>query len=262
MGNSIVTTSLASRFADKYSVPENDVVKVLKDTCFKGEVTDAQMTALLVVADKYNLNPFLKEIYAFPAKGGGIIPIVSIDGWISIVNNHPMFDGVEFVTTGQGSQPESIECIFFRKDRSHPTRITEYFSECVRSSDPWKSHPKRMLRHKAYIQAARVAFGFGGIYDQDEAERILEKDITPRREDPVEIAMQALADQGEVIDVEFTEQRERLIADLDAVADCGTEALKAAWEALSKEQRKIHGGLSKDTYDRAKRASEFLEGQS
>ncbi|EEW4602325.1 phage recombination protein Bet, partial [Escherichia coli] len=52
------------------------------------------------------------------------------------------------------------------------------------------SHPKRMLRHKAMIQCARLAFGFAGIYDNDEAERIVEntaytaerqpeRDITP-----------------------------------------------------------------------------------
>lgn len=50
--------------------------------------------------------------------------------------------------------------------------------------------PKRMLRHKAMIQCARLAFGFAGIYDKDEAERIVEntaytaerqpeRDITP-----------------------------------------------------------------------------------
>jgi hypothetical protein len=33
-----------------------------------------------------------------------------------------------------------------------------------------------MLRHKALIQCARLAFGYGGIYDQDEAERIIEID--------------------------------------------------------------------------------------
>ncbi|EOJ4766922.1 recombinase RecT, partial [Escherichia coli] len=55
---------------------------------------------------------------------------------------------------------------------------------------PWQSHPKRMLRHKAMIQCARLAFGFAGIYDNDEAERIVEntactaerqpeRDITP-----------------------------------------------------------------------------------
>ena len=48
-------------------------------------------------------------------------------------------------------------------------------SECKRSNaGPWQSHPRRMLRHKAMIQCARLAFGYGGIYDQDEAERITE----------------------------------------------------------------------------------------
>jgi hypothetical protein len=32
--------------------------------------------------------------------------------------------------------------------------------------------PKRMLRHKALIQCARVAFGFSGIFDEDEARDI------------------------------------------------------------------------------------------
>jgi len=49
---------------------------------------------------------------------------------------------------------------------------------------PWDTHPKRMHRHKTLIQAARIAFGFSGIYDEDEAERILEKDITPQKEEP------------------------------------------------------------------------------
>ena len=39
---------------------------------------------------------------------------------------------------------------------------------------PWQTHTKRFLRHKAMIQCARLAFGYGGIYDQDEAERIVE----------------------------------------------------------------------------------------
>jgi hypothetical protein len=42
---------------------------------------------------------------------------------------------------------------------------------------PWATHPKRMLRHKAMIQCARIAFSFAGIYDQDEAERIIEATV-------------------------------------------------------------------------------------
>ena len=52
-------------------------------------------------------------------------------------------------------------------------------SECKKNGGgPWQSHPKRMLRHKALIQCARLAFGYGGIYDQDEAERIVEVDTS------------------------------------------------------------------------------------
>src|SRR3546814_16074139 len=70
----------------------------------------------------------------------------------------------------------------FRSDRAHPTEVTEFMSECKRGTQPWQSHPRRMLRHKATIQCARLAFGFGGIYDQDEAERIVESrviDVAP-----------------------------------------------------------------------------------
>ena len=59
--------------------------------------------------------------------------------------------------------------------------ITEWMTECRRPGvKPWESHPYRMLRHKAMIQCARIAFGFGGIFDADEAERILEN-IVPMK---------------------------------------------------------------------------------
>ena len=52
-------------------------------------------------------------------------------------------------------------------------------NECRRNTDPWKQWPSRMLRHKATIQAARYAFGFSGIVDQDEAERIVGGNTVP-----------------------------------------------------------------------------------
>ena len=89
-------------------------------------------------------------------------------------------DGFEFrqpeeTTNCNGHKcPEWIECLIYRKDRSHPVVVREYIDECSRDKGPWQTHPKRMLRHKAFIQAARMAFGFSGIYDEDEAERIAE----------------------------------------------------------------------------------------
>lgn len=144
----------------------------LRSVAFKSpNATNEQLLALCVVANNYGLNPFLKELYAFPDKGGGIVPIVSIDGWSRIMNDHKEFDGLEFVEAEDGTW---CECIIYRKDRQHPLKAREYLSECKRNTDPWKSHPRRMIRHKSMIQAARMAFGFAGIYEPDEAERIIE----------------------------------------------------------------------------------------
>ena len=167
-----VTDKLAARFDLGHNGAE--LIETLKATAFKGQVTDAQMTALMVVANQYGLNPWTKEIYAFPDRQNGIVPVVGVDGWARIINDHPQFDGMDFEQDG-----ESCTCSIYRKDRSRPTRVTEFLAECKRDTAPWKSHPRRMMRHKAMIQAARLAFGYGGIYDQDEAERIVERNMGP-----------------------------------------------------------------------------------
>lgn len=185
-------STLIAKFASKYSIDSEKLLPILKNTAFKvkeGEVSNEQMAALLVVADQYGLNPFTKEIFAFPDKGG-IVPVVGVDGWSRIINDHPGFDGMDFEQDDQ-----KCTCIIYRKDRSHPIKVTEYLSECKRGTQPWSSHPKRMLRHKAMIQCARIAFGFGGIYDQDEAERIVERDVTAESQ----IVNERHAEKGEAI---------------------------------------------------------------
>ena len=147
-------------------IDEMHLKYVLTQTVFKG-ANDEQLVALMIVANQYGLNPFTKEIYAFPSKGS-ITPIVSVDGWSRLINDNPNCDGIQFE-----QDDVSATCKIYRKDRTHPTIVTEYLSECEMSSSPvWKKYPKRMLRHKALIQCARVAFGFSGIYDEDEAHRI------------------------------------------------------------------------------------------
>jgi len=166
-------TTLSKNLSAKFGMGEEaNVLETLKATAFKGQVSDAQMTALLIVANQYGLNPWTKEIYAFPDKNNGIVPVVGVDGWSRIMNDHPQFDGMDFEI-----DDESCTCKIYRKDRSHPIQVTEYMSECKRNVGPWTTHPKRMLRHKAMIQCARLAFGFVGIYDEDEAARIREVDM-------------------------------------------------------------------------------------
>jgi phage recombination protein Bet len=196
MSTAVTTTrpSLISKFADRYSVDATKLMDTLKATAFRQRgdqvVTNEQMMALLVVADQYGLNPFTKEIYAYNDKGA-IVPVVSVDGWLRIINEHPQFDGMEFQYAEEFEEPTAgkecyawIECVIFRKDRTRPTIIREYLDETYQAprgekafAGPWQSHTKRMLRHKSIIQCGRVAFGFAGIHDDDEAKHIAERDM-------------------------------------------------------------------------------------
>ena len=182
--------------ADKLKVDPEGLKKTLMKSVFKNISEPEDFVSAIIVANKYNLNPILKEIYAFPARGGGIIPIVSIDGWISLVNRSAKYDGVKLTENfdESGKNVLSVTAEFYLKGMEHPITVTEYMAECEdKSKEPWKRWPRRMLRHKAYIQGARVAFGFSGIFDQDEAERIVESEeaeqnkLKPIVETPKEI---------------------------------------------------------------------------
>ena len=168
-------TSVLARLASRFGVDPAKMQECLMNTAFKGGATPHQVMALCIVADQYGLNPWTKEIFAFPDKANGIVPVVGVDGWSRIINEHPQYDGMEFVMDDKGL---ACTCTIYRKDRSHPVSVTEHLAECKRNTAPWASHPRRMLRHKAMIQAARLAFGYAGIYDQDEAERIVEATVS------------------------------------------------------------------------------------
>jgi phage recombination protein Bet len=164
-----ILLSMATRFGMEPAAFEQTV----RATCGCDKATKEQFAAFLLVANEYGLNPVTKEIYAFPTRGGGIQPIVGIDGWMTMANNHTAYDGITFVDRlSDDGQLVAITAQVHRKDRSHPVEVTEYLAECRQGTDPWKKWPARMLRHKAAIQAIRYAFGFSGIVDPDEADRM------------------------------------------------------------------------------------------
>jgi len=155
---------------DRLGVSAPTLQKTLLNTVFKG-ASEAEFIALVIVANAYNLNPLLKEIYAFQAKGGGIIPYVSVDGWVRIINEHPQFDGLEFNDiVDEKGELYAIESVIYRRDRSRPIKVTEYLDECRGTGPAWQKTPKRMLRHRALMQGGRYAFGFSGIYGDGDVE--------------------------------------------------------------------------------------------
>jgi phage recombination protein Bet len=181
--------SALSLMASRLSVEPDKLLDTLKATVFKN-ASNEELLALVVVSNEYGLSPFLKEIYAFPAKGGGIVPIVSIDGWNKMLIRHPEFDGIqfEFAETPEG---ELVSCTatVHMKNRSHPVVITEYLGECKRNTDPWNNMPHRMLRNRTLCQVARIACGFSGIYDEDEAATIVTVDAAIVTQPPAQKAV-------------------------------------------------------------------------
>ena len=207
---------LTAQFAHRYGVPQEKVLDVVRETCFPSKIiegkdgaqdqviakaTDAQLMQFLAVANHYGLNPFIKEIYAFAGKSGAVVPIVGVDGWINLMRRQPNYLRKEFRYSEEMVEHEKgehqpahkwVECAIYLKDAPEdPEVVREYFDEVYQAprtgkgknggeysiKGPWQTHTKRMQRHKVMIQAARYAFGFGGIYDEDEGRRIV--DVTP-----------------------------------------------------------------------------------
>lgn len=166
--------------AESYGMMPQALYNTLRKTVFAAARTNEEFDALCLIAKTYGLNPLLKQVYAFPSKGGGVVPLVGIDGYIAVMNRQPSFDGLEFaysenlVTVGNvKGAPEWVEARIFKKGCTRPTVVREYMDECFRPTEPWRSHPRRMLRHKALAQCVRTAFGMSGVYsDMEEAEAL------------------------------------------------------------------------------------------
>ena len=163
--------NLLVQVAQQCAIEPAELQEVLMKTVMPNNSKPENVTAFLAVAKQHNLNPLTKEIYAFPAKSGGISVVMSVDGWNKIMNQHPQFDGIEFNhATDEKGQVVSVTATIYRKDRQRPTVVTEFLSECNTGSQPWKQYPSRMLRHAAMKQAIRLAFGLSGITPEPDAQ--------------------------------------------------------------------------------------------
>lgn len=263
--------SIGMRFATKYGIHPKLLFMTLRDTAFKQdegkEATDAQLFSLLVVADQFGLNPFTREIFAFFDSRKGIIPVVSIDGWVRIINDHPHYDGVEFVYSDEMVTPAGttksahvwVEAVIYRKDIGRPIRVREYLDEVYQPprgqnqrSGPWQSHPKRFQRHKALIQGARVALGFGGIYDEDEAQRIEQATVIPVNTGVADLQrdlQQLAAERQEQRPVLEHQQDEATATVAAAVAQQEAEPMPVDVEPEPKaEQSKTYNPFEQDSF--------------
>jgi hypothetical protein len=192
--------------AERYALSLEDFEKTVRATCFPADppATREEFVAGMQIAHRLDLNPLLKEVHFARQRGGGVVAIIGADGWYTLANRHPMYNGCQFTAefgerqvekNGQTvtvTEPFAVTCRIHRKDREYPTEVTEYYGECFRAnSSAWQLTPMRLLRHRAFGQCCRTAFGFAGVMEYDEflrwQEQVAENEAAERRvlESPV-----------------------------------------------------------------------------
>jgi hypothetical protein len=154
------------------------------------QVPMSKVIEFLMVCDQHRLNPATKEVAAFFSSDKGLTTFVMIDGWVKLGNQHPECDGWEFEEQAdKDGKVVAVRCKVYRKDRTRPVttpwlHMTDWR---VSSSPQWGSKPSWMLSMKALKHGLRLAFGFAGIYDDEEVREIHEvkqADITAIKDSP------------------------------------------------------------------------------
>jgi hypothetical protein len=129
------------------------------------------------------------------------------------------------------------------KGEEEPRELELLLSQArTRNSPLWADDPRQQLAYLAIKRWSRLYCPdvILGVYSPDEFEAAPSiKDVNPRpaRQTGAQVASRTI--EAVAID---QDARDRLLADLDAAADTGTESLEQAWTALNKEQRKALAG--------------------
>ena len=175
------------RSVQRSGMSPESFVQALTRTSLSSLVMWSQLDleTLLLAAERHGLNPLGREVFLL-REGDSLdepaVLVVGVDGWSRVLNAHKKFAGMQFRESEEllDGVPAWIECTLHRWDRRVPTSVREYLSEVRGTSLAWLTHPRRMLRHKALVQCARLAFGLVGVHDHDEAQRILDARRTER----------------------------------------------------------------------------------
>lgn len=186
--------SIVKTMADRYGLDVKSFMQLLSKTILPKNITQEQAASFLLVCERYDLDPFASEVYAFAANGT-VKALIGVDGYVSIAQRNPAFDGISYEeVSDKDGNVIGITCKVKRRDRSDPTVITEWLEECRGNSPMWKKMPRRMLRHKATIQCIRLALGLSGLGDLDEYRENI--DLVPAKSSDV-VDLNKVINKGE-----------------------------------------------------------------
>lgn len=188
-----------------------DEKKIIKAQFFPPNATDMDMIYCMKVAETFNLNPILKQIFFVERSANidgrwitKIEPLAGRDSFLTLAHRSGKFAGIdsdcaikqtavlqdgEWVTKNELVATAKV----YRTDNDRPFCAEVEYSEYVqRTKDGsitkfWRDKPKTMLKKVAESQALRKAFDISGLYSVDEVgdDEPKKTKITPKIETKV-----------------------------------------------------------------------------
>ncbi len=162
MSNEIIKVESNLDFSNK------ELQNTIKNTIAKN-LSNEEFEIFIQYCKGTKLNPFKREIWAI--KAGALQIMTGINGFFTIANAHPMFDGIEtdFLFDDKKNVVAAI-CRVYRKDRKYPSTSTAFMNEYQKTTPIWKEKPRHMLLKVAKSIALREAFPqeLNGLYSEEE----------------------------------------------------------------------------------------------
>lgn len=228
----------------------NDVklLSVIKQT-LASDASDAEFKMFIEFCKSTGLNPFKKELWFIKA-GGRVQIMTGINGFFSIANNHPAYDGIESGLINKNGEymPQTYAlndfigawCKVYRKDRKMPSEGVAMLSEYEKTTPIWKQMKRVMILKCAESVGLRKAFPqeLNGLYTVEEMPKEYENketiNVTPN-----------FTDKTDEIDIETGEVIEKKYRPEAKSASAGKK-INIDW---SQFKYKYHLPVSKEGHD-------------
>lgn len=133
------------------------------------DATNTEFELLMYLANKYNLDPLLKQIWLVKFGNSPAQIYAGRDGFLEIAHRSGHFDGMETgIVYDEDKTIIGAECTVWRNDMTHPFTSHVLFKEYTTGKNLWTSKPAVMIGKCAESVCLRKAFSVSGLYCPEE----------------------------------------------------------------------------------------------
>jgi len=142
--------------------------KLIHQTVAQG-TNESEFKLLLYTANKYELDPLVKQIWCVKYGNQPAAIYAGRDGFLHIAHKSGQFNGMETVALrDEKNILKGARCTVWRKDMTHPFIVEVDLKEYNTSKGNWAKMPETMIKKVAESQCLRKAFDISGMYSPEE----------------------------------------------------------------------------------------------